>query len=145
MARASRLGSTLKAFLPLRDVPKSSYDVVVVGGGSAGAHLAYRLSADPTRQVLLLEAGRQDDALWVHLPVFYFKSIGNPNFDWMFQTHGPSSGLGGRSLAWPRGKVLGGSSALNGLLYVRGLASDYDAWAQSCPGWSYEAHSSCHP
>eukprot|EP00435_Cladocopium_sp_Y103_P035944 s1703_g9.t1 len=80
-----------------------------------------------------------DNAIWVHLPVFYFKSIGNPHFDWMFKTHGPTSGLDGRSLAWPRGKVLGGSSALNGLLYVRGLKRDYDAWARAGnEGWSYE-------
>ncbi|CAK8995394.1 Oxygen-dependent choline dehydrogenase (CDH) (CHD) (Betaine aldehyde dehydrogenase) (BADH) [Durusdinium trenchii] len=139
--RALRLGSTLRAFWPIsqpRAGQSSHYDVVVVGAGSAGAHLAYRLSTNPSCRVLLIEAGRQDNALWVHVPVFYFKAIGTPDFDWMWKTDGPTTGLGGRSLAWPRGKVLGGSSSLNGLLYVRGLQSDYDAWAVQNPGWSYE-------
>ncbi|CAE7248765.1 betA [Symbiodinium necroappetens] len=113
-------------------------EVVVVGGGSAGAHLAYRLSEDPKRQVLLLEAGRPDNSPFLHVPVFYFKAIGS-SFDWRYRTDGETSGLNGRSLAWPRGKVLGGSSALNGLLYIRGLKHDYDAWAAAGnQGWSYE-------
>ncbi|CAJ1343053.1 unnamed protein product [Effrenium voratum] len=139
MSRASRLSGTLRSFLPIpKPALKTSYDVVVVGAGSAGAHLAYRLSENPSCRVLLLEAGRQDDnALWVHVPVFYFKSIGS-DLDWKFRTDGPTTGLAGRSLAWPRGKVLGGSSALNGLLYVRGIKQDFDAWAADNEGWSYQ-------
>ncbi|CAE7752566.1 betA [Symbiodinium sp. CCMP2456] len=118
--------------------PAQRAQVVVVGGGSAGAHLAYRLSEDPKREVLLLEAGRQDNSPFLHVPVFYFKAIGS-SFDWRYRTDGETSGLNGRSLAWPRGKVLGGSSALNGLLYIRGLKHDYDAWAAAGnQGWSYE-------
>lgn len=137
--RPSRISATLRSFLPI-PTPRlrASYDVVVVGGGSAGAHLAYRLSEDPKRQVLLLEAGRPDNSPFLHVPVFYFKAIGS-SFDWRYRTDGETSGLNGRSLAWPRGKVLGGSSALNGLLYIRGLKHDYDAWAAAGnQGWSYE-------
>eukprot|EP00439_Symbiodinium_sp_Y106_P031575 s6215_g3.t2 len=137
--RPSRISATLRSFLPI-PTPRlrASYDVIVVGGGSAGAHLAYRLSEDPKRDVLLLEAGCQDNSPFLHVPVFYFKAIGS-SFDWRYRTDGETSGLNGRSLAWPRGKVLGGSSALNGLLYIRGLKHDYDAWAAAGnQGWSYE-------
>jgi choline dehydrogenase len=135
----SRLAATLRAFVPIqRPALHKEYDYIVVGGGSGGGHLAYRLSEDPSCRVLLVEAGRQDNTPWVHVPVFYFKSIGTPSSDWMFKTHGPTSGLGGRSLAWPRGKVLGGSSSLNGLLYIRGLAHDYDSWAAAGnEGWAW--------
>jgi len=133
----SRLAATLRAFLPIRrPTLHREYDYIVVGAGSGGGHLAYRLSEDASCRVLLVEARGQDSTPFVHVPVTYFKTIGTPAYDWMFRTHGPTSGLAGRSLAWPRGKVLGGSSSLNGLLYVRGLAHDYDSWAAAGnEGW----------
>ena len=105
------------------------FDFVVVGAGSAGCVLANRLSANPKHRVALLEAGGRDSSPWIHIPVGYFKTMGNPNTDWCYHTQ-PDPGLNGRSIAWPRGKVLGGSSSINGLLYVRGQAQDYDHWRQ---------------
>ncbi len=114
------------------------YDYVIVGAGSAGCVLANRLSADGTTRVALLEAGGRDTNPWIHVPVGYFKTIHNPNTDWCYVTE-PDPGLGGRQLKWPRGKVLGGSSSINGLLYVRGQREDYDRWAElGCEGWSYQ-------
>lgn len=113
------------------------YDYIVVGAGSAGCVLANRLSADGTTRVALLEAGGRDTNPWIHVPVGYFKTIHNPSTDWCYVTE-PDPGLGGRQLKWPRGKVLGGSSSINGLLYVRGQREDYDRWAElGCKGWSY--------
>jgi len=112
-------------------------DYVVVGAGSAGCVIANRLSADPTARVILIEAGRKDSSPWIHVPVGYFKTMHNPDFDWCYQTE-KDPGLNGRQLNWPRGKVLGGSSSLNGLLYVRGQREDYDRWAQmGNAGWSW--------
>jgi choline dehydrogenase len=114
-----------------------SYDYIVVGAGSAGCVLANRLSADPATRVLLLEAGPRDTYIWIHVPVGYFKTMHNPRTDWCLRTE-PDPGLNGRSIRWPRGKVLGGSSAINGLLYIRGQPEDYDHWRQlGCTGWSY--------
>lgn len=113
-------------------------DYVIVGAGSAGCVIANRLSADPNVSVVLLEAGPADRNPWIHIPVGYFKTMHNPTVDWCYKTE-PDPGLNGRSLDWPRGKVLGGSSSLNGLLYVRGQSSDYDRWAQmGNRGWSWE-------
>jgi choline dehydrogenase len=114
------------------------YDYVVVGAGSSGCVLANRLSADPRNRVLVLEAGGKDSWIWFHIPVGYLFAIGNPRADWMFTT-GPEAGLGGRSLAYPRGKVIGGSSAINAMIYMRGQAADYDGWRQlGLNGWGWE-------
>ena len=114
------------------------YDYIVVGAGSAGCVLANRLSAIPTNRVLLIEAGPRDSYPWIHIPVGYFKTMHNPRTDWCLVTE-PDPGLNGRSLAWPRGRVLGGSSSINGLLYIRGQAADYNQWRQlGCTGWSYD-------
>jgi choline dehydrogenase len=105
-----------------------THDYVIVGAGTAGCLLANRLSADPRCRVLLLEAGGEDDYAWIHIPVGYLYCIGNPRTDWMFHTE-PDPGLNGRSLRYPRGRVLGGSSSINGMIYMRGQARDYDHWA----------------
>lgn len=116
----------------------NEYDYIVVGAGSAGCVLANRLSENPSNRVLLLEAGGRDLNPWIHIPVGYFKTMHNPAFDWCYLTE-PDPGIGGRRLQWPRGKVLGGSSSLNGLLYVRGQAQDYDHWAElGNDGWSFD-------
>ena len=104
------------------------FDYIVVGGGSAGCLLANRLSRDPSMRVLLLEAGRKDDYPWIHIPVGYLYCIGNPRTDWLYMTE-PDAGLNGRSLRYPRGKTLGGCSSINGMIYMRGQARDFDGWA----------------
>ena len=113
------------------------FDYIVVGAGSAGCVLANRLSADPNSRVLLLEAGGKDNWIWFHIPVGYLFAIGNPRADWLLKTE-PEPGLNGRSLNYPRGKVIGGSSAINGMIYMLGQATDYDQWRQlGLPGWSW--------
>lgn len=106
-----------------------TYDYVIVGAGTAGCLLANRLSRDPSKRVLLLEAGKQDNYLWIHIPVGYLYCIGNPRTDWLYRTTA-EVGLNGRTLRYPRGKGLGGSSSINGMIYMRGQARDYDQWAQ---------------
>ncbi len=115
-----------------------TFDYIVAGAGSAGCVLANRLSADPKNRVLVLEAGGDDNWIWFHIPVGYLFAIGNPRADWMFKTE-PEAGLGGRSIAYPRGKVIGGCSAINAMIYMRGQAADYDGWRQlGLEGWGWD-------
>jgi choline dehydrogenase len=115
------------------------YDYIIVGAGTAGCVLANRLTRDRNVEVLLIEAGGRDDYLWIHIPVGYLHCIGNPRTDWLYQTE-PDAGLNGRSLIYPRGKVLGGSSSINGMIYMRGQLQDYDRWAEVTgdPSWSWD-------
>jgi len=115
-----------------------SFDYVIAGAGTAGCLLANRLSANPSTRVLVLEAGGKDDWIWFHIPVGYLFAIGNPRADWMFETV-EETGLGGRRLAYPRGKVIGGCSAINAMIYMRGQAADYDGWRQlGLSGWGWD-------
>ncbi len=114
------------------------FDYIVVGAGSAGCTLANRLSENPANQVLLLEAGGKDNNIWIHVPVGYAKTLDKPGLNWRFDSE-PEERTYNRQIPIPRGKVLGGSSSINGLLYVRGQHQDYDHWAQmGCTGWSFE-------
>ena len=116
-----------------------AFDYVIIGAGTAGCVLANRLSADPRTTVLLLEAGGKDDWMWIHIPVGYLYCIGNTRTDWCYKTEAEVN-LAGRSIAYPRGRVLGGSSSINAMLYLRGQARDYDEWAQVTgdPGWAWQ-------
>ena len=128
------LGHTVSIFKETR----VRADIVIVGAGSAGCALAGRLSEDPSISVILIEAGGRDRNPWIHIPVGYFKTLDNPATDWCYVTE-PDPGLNGRSIKWPRGRVLGGSSSINGLLYVRGQQEDYDHWRQlGNPGWGFD-------
>ena len=108
----------------------TSFDYVIIGAGTAGCLLANRLSADPSKRVLLIEAGRKDDYHWIHIPVGYLYCIGNPRTDWLYNTES-DSGLNGRQLRYPRGKTLGGCSSINGMIYMRGQSRDYESWARA--------------
>ncbi len=124
--------------MPEAQTIEGEYDYIIVGAGSAGCLLANRLSADPGRRVLILEAGGRDSWIWFHIPVGYLFAIGNPRSDWCFKTE-PVSGLNGRSLNYPRGKVIGGSSSINAMIYMRGQAADYDHWRQlGLNGWGWD-------
>ncbi|WP_228894195.1 GMC family oxidoreductase [Pseudoduganella aquatica] len=116
------------------------FDYIIIGAGTAGCVLANRLTRDKNVQVLLIEAGGRDDYLWIHIPVGYLHCINNPRTDWLYRTEA-DAGLGGRSLIYPRGKVLGGSSSINGMIYMRGQAGDYDRWAEACgdDSWRWDA------
>jgi choline dehydrogenase len=115
------------------------YDYIIVGAGTAGCLLANRLTRKKDTTVLLIEAGGKDDYLWIHIPVGYLHCIGNPRTDWLYKTE-PDAGLNGRSLVYPRGKVLGGSSSINGMIYMRGQSGDYDRWAELTgdPSWAWD-------
>ncbi len=115
----------------------NEFDYIIVGAGSAGCVLANRLSENPANRVLLLEAGPEDRYPWIHVPIGYAKTMFNPNYNWCLYTE-PDPGMNGRRIYWPRGKVLGGSSAINGLIYIRGQHADYDDWErQGSPGWGW--------
>jgi choline dehydrogenase len=117
---------------------EGDYDYIIAGAGSAGCLLANRLSADADKRVLVLEAGGRDNWIWFHIPVGYLFAIGNPRSDWCFKTE-PEEGLNGRSLNYPRGKVIGGSSSINAMIYMRGQAADYDHWRQlGLNGWGWD-------
>lgn len=107
----------------------NTFDYIVIGGGTAGALMCNRLTKDSQKRTLLIEAGRKDDYHWIHIPVGYLYCIGNPRTDWLYNTE-PDAGLNGRTLRYPRGKTLGGSSSINGMIYMRGQSRDYDQWAQ---------------
>lgn len=111
-------------------MPRELFDYIIVGAGSAGCLLANRLSKDPSKRVLLLEAGKPDNYPWIHIPIGYLYCIGNMRTDWLYETE-PDAGLNGRSLRYPRGKTLGGCSSINGMIYMRGQARDYDGWAEA--------------
>ncbi|MFG1379753.1 GMC family oxidoreductase [Xanthobacter autotrophicus] len=123
---------------PAAEPLEGDYDYIVVGAGTAGCIVANRLSADARKRVLILEAGGHDNWIWFHIPVGYLFAIGNPRADWMFRTD-PEPGLNGRSLAYPRGKVIGGCSAINAMISMRGQAADYDHWRQlGLAGWGWD-------
>ena len=116
----------------------TTWDYVIVGAGSAGCVLANRLSADGRHAVLLLEAGPRDRYPWIHVPIGYAKTMFHPVYNWRFKTE-PEAGMNGREIYWPSGRTLGGSSAINGLIYIRGHRDDYDHWAAlGNPGWAYD-------
>ena len=118
--------------------PTAAYDYVIVGAGSAGCVLANRLSEDGKHSVLLLEAGPRDTNIWIHIPIGYGKTMNDPVVNWRLYTE-PEPHLHDRKLYWPRGRTLGGSSSINGLVFIRGQAEDYDAWERlGNPGWSYK-------
>lgn len=119
-------------------VPEHTYDYVIVGAGSAGCVLAGRLSEQPDLRVLLIEAGGKDSNPWIHIPIGYYRNISNPRLNWGLKTE-PEPGVNQRAMSWPRGKVIGGSSSINGLVYIRGQSSDFDGWAAlGNTGWGWD-------
>ena len=129
----------------MSDLPAEA-DFVIAGGGAAGCVLANRLSADPKTRVVLLEAGERSDRFLVNLPVGSYMMLGKPQHDWMYMTE-PDPSLNGRRVMWTAGKLLGGGSAINGMIYIRGAREDYDAWERDlgCKGWSWAERRSLFP
>ncbi len=124
--------------MTLASVPAAAFDYIIVGGGTAGCVLANRLTEDGVTRVLVLEAGPRDNYLWIHIPIGYGKTMFHPVYNWGFDTE-PEPGMNGRRIYWPRGRGLGGSSSINGLIYVRGQPRDYDGWAaEGNNGWSWQ-------
>ena len=119
--------------------PQNTYDFIIIGAGSAGCMLAKRLTENPAKRVLLIEAGKNDNYIWIHVPVGYLYCIDNPRADWRFKT-AAEKGLNGRSLLYPRGRVLGGCSSINGMIYMRGQVGDYDSWVKATgdDSWSWQ-------
>src|SRR5271154_2729296 len=116
-----------------------TFDYIVAGAGSAGCVIAARLSENPKHRVLLLEAGPKDTSPWIHMPMGYAKLFANPKLNWMYESE-PEPELEGRSMYQPRGKVLGGTSSINGMVYMRGNPADYDEWRQrGCTGWDWDS------
>ena len=123
----------------------ADYDYIIIGAGSAGCVLAHRLTEDPRNKVLLLEAGPKDNSMWIQIPVGFTKLLNSTRYNWNFATE-PEDNVKGRSIPIPRGKTLGGSSSINGMLYVRGNPLDYNTWAQfGNRGWSYELGAAVFP
>ena len=115
-----------------------NFDFIIIGAGSAGCVLANRLSENPKNKIALIEAGGKDNYPWIHIPVGYFKTMHNPSVDWCYKTE-PDETMNNRSIRYPRGKTLGGSSSINGLLYIRGQSRDYDVWRQlGNSGWGWD-------
>ena len=122
----------------MTDPSNRRFDYIIVGAGTAGCVLANRLSQDPSKRVLLLEAGKKDNYFWIDIPVGYLYTIGNPRTDWCFETEA-ETGLNGRSIGYARGKVLGGCSSINAMIYMRGQQYDYDHWAElGNRGWGWQ-------
>ena len=137
-SRAGKRPGLASRLLRLKCGAVQEFDYIIVGGGTAGCVLANRLSADPDVRVLLLEAGGKDDYFWIRVPVGYLYTIGNPRTDWCYVTE-PDPGLNGRSIGYARGKVLGGCSSINAMIYMRGQKADYDHWAAlGNRGWSWD-------
>src|SRR5690606_24922886 len=131
-------GEVKKMRKKFEDSNAGTFDYIIVGGGTAGSLLANRLSRDPKNRVLVLEAGGRDNWIWFHIPIGYLFAIGNPRSDWCYKTEAVP-GLNGRSILYARGKVIGGCTAINAMVYMRGQARDYDTWRQTrLSGWGWD-------
>ena len=129
---------SLKVLVKTIQLQMENFDFIIIGAGSAGCVLANRISENPNNKVLLIEAGGRDSNPWIHIPVGYYKTMHNPKVDWCYNTE-PDETMANRSIPYPRGKTLGGSSSINGLLYIRGQEQDYNIWRQlGNKGWGWK-------